>query len=616
MLRRHVLLPFALSRRRRRRIEGPITLSRRRPLHCGWILLAPAVVHGEPEEEPAATIVIQADALDEAEERAPTSFVTVIDTSRYENQFETATTVLSQAVGVQVRRFGGLGAFSTLSIRGSNANQVRFFLDGVPLTTARRDVVNLANLPLDSLERIEIYRGAVPIGFGAEGIAGVVNMVTRPPTEEPRSEIATYYGSFDTLKAVGSHSQRLAGFDVLGHLTVLRGDGDFAFDDDGGTPFDPDDDSRERRLNNRFESVEGLVKVRRVLDEGFEIDLTSDTYFGEQGVPARRGNLSLESSLSEMRTLNYLRGRGIGLDEGRLDATATVFGLYEESRFSDLQRRLFGIGISVEDSSTTVGANILASYYLGDWNRLSAFAEFEFQRFSSTTRLPAPVDLPAQERLDANIAIQDEIGLFEEFIVVVPTLRYEHLTDTATSQFSPAGQPIGGRESRDRDLVSPSIGAEARPWPWLSLKGNIGRYQRAPSFGELFGTRGFVRGNPSLDSETSLNRDIGFVARAPAWRWLGEARLEYAYYLARLCLRPIPLPLPPTSPSRSPSFGLRIEGRPAHHGRPSIRRAARGYSGNSGGSRPARDTRKLTHAHRILKIKYPSAGGVPRRLRP
>ena len=39
-------------------------------------------------------------------------------------------------------------------------------------------------LPLDCLDRIEVYRGTVPVGFGGGGIGGVVNLVTRPPSAE------------------------------------------------------------------------------------------------------------------------------------------------------------------------------------------------------------------------------------------------------------------------------------------------------------------------------------------------------------------------------------------------------------------------------------------------
>ena len=44
--------------------------------------------------------------------------------------------LLSSAVGVQVKRYGGLGSFSTVSIRGSTAEQVVVYLDGVPLNQA------------------------------------------------------------------------------------------------------------------------------------------------------------------------------------------------------------------------------------------------------------------------------------------------------------------------------------------------------------------------------------------------------------------------------------------------------------------------------------------------
>jgi len=481
-------------------------------------------------DEPAATIVVSAEPMSEAEERAPTSFVDVIDTSEFEGEFETLTGALAQAVGVQVRRFGGLGAFTTLSIRGSNPSQVRFYLDGIPLTTAGRDVVNLATLPLDSLQRIEVYRGTVPIGFGADGIAGVVNLVTLRPTEEPHTELAAYYGSFNTAKAVASHSQRVGGFEVLGNVTYLHTDGDFEFSDDNGTDFDPNDDTRVRRLNNALDSVEGLIKVRRQLDETFDLELTSDTYYLDQGVPARRANLALDSSYSDLRTLNYLRSHGNGLLDGKLDLVGSAYIVWEQSSFVDRKRELFGIGFDTDDTNTTAGANLLSTFFATDWNTASGFLELEYDGFQSDDNLQTPSPLPAQERLDFNLALQDEIGLFGDLVLIVPALRYAHLSDYISTDFDPDGTPIGPRERMGLDLFSPSIGAEIRPLSWFALKGNIGQYQRAPSFAELFGTRGFIHGNPDLDPETALNRDIGFVATPAKLGWLDEGRLEFSYF--------------------------------------------------------------------------------------
>src|SRR5207253_8875385 len=54
----------------------------------------------------------------------PTAFATVIETAAAPTEVKTLTEALADAVGVQVRRFGGLGDFSTVSIRGSSAGVV------------------------------------------------------------------------------------------------------------------------------------------------------------------------------------------------------------------------------------------------------------------------------------------------------------------------------------------------------------------------------------------------------------------------------------------------------------------------------------------------------------
>ena len=163
----------------------------------------------------------------EAEQRAPTAFVSEVDTTQRDAALETTTDVLQDVVGVQVQRFGGLGAFSTISIRGSSANQVPVYLDGIPLSQAQDQTVNLSNLPLDSLQRIDVYRGTVPVGFGGGGIGGVVNLITKPPSSTPSTELSAGYGSFETRKVTASHTQQIGGFDVLGYATYLGSKGNF-----------------------------------------------------------------------------------------------------------------------------------------------------------------------------------------------------------------------------------------------------------------------------------------------------------------------------------------------------------------------------------------------------
>ena len=99
--------------------------------------------------------------------RETSTFATVVDTSTATARVSSVADVLSESVGVQVRRFGGLGAFSTVSIRGSTPNQVEVYLDNVLQNQANAGLVDLGSLPLDNVERVEIYRGFAPLQLGA-----------------------------------------------------------------------------------------------------------------------------------------------------------------------------------------------------------------------------------------------------------------------------------------------------------------------------------------------------------------------------------------------------------------------------------------------------------------
>src|SRR5262245_32389276 len=79
--------------------------------------------------------VVRERALSEAGRRRPTAFVAELAAGRSNRALESLSEVLAQAAGVRVQQYGGLGAFSTVSLRGAPAGQVSVFLDGEPLTS-------------------------------------------------------------------------------------------------------------------------------------------------------------------------------------------------------------------------------------------------------------------------------------------------------------------------------------------------------------------------------------------------------------------------------------------------------------------------------------------------
>ena len=80
-----------------------------------------------------------------------------------------------------------------------SGNSIRYFLDGIPLDT-KGSGVSLANLPVNIIDRIEIYKGVVPASLGTDALGGAINIITK---QEKKNYLDVSYGigSFHTHKA-------------------------------------------------------------------------------------------------------------------------------------------------------------------------------------------------------------------------------------------------------------------------------------------------------------------------------------------------------------------------------------------------------------------------------
>ncbi|MDL2331312.1 TonB-dependent receptor plug domain-containing protein, partial [Odoribacter sp. OttesenSCG-928-A06] len=104
----------------------------------------------------------------------------------------------NRTTGVKIREEGGVGSDFDLSINGMSGNSVRYFLDGIPLNT-KGNGVSLSNLPVNIVDRIEVYKGVVPSYLGADALGGAVNIITR---QDKKNYLDLSYGvgSFHTHK--------------------------------------------------------------------------------------------------------------------------------------------------------------------------------------------------------------------------------------------------------------------------------------------------------------------------------------------------------------------------------------------------------------------------------
>ncbi len=125
--------------------------------------------------------------------------VTVIELDEARQRTADLGEVLSRAQGIQVRRSGGLGSAARFSLNGLYDEQIRFFIDGVPLEYAGW-TAGIANVPVDLVDRVDVHRGVVPIALAADALGGAVDLVTDPRWTD-RASASYQVGSFGTHRA-------------------------------------------------------------------------------------------------------------------------------------------------------------------------------------------------------------------------------------------------------------------------------------------------------------------------------------------------------------------------------------------------------------------------------
>lgn len=125
--------------------------------------------------------------------------ISVISMDQLSGTVNSVSDVLNKTVGISVRSSGGVGSSSRVSVRGLEGKRIGFFIDEIPLSE-HSDVLDINDLPVDVIDRIEIYKGVVPAKFGGSAIGGAVNIVTK---EYPPKYLDFSYGieSFNTHKA-------------------------------------------------------------------------------------------------------------------------------------------------------------------------------------------------------------------------------------------------------------------------------------------------------------------------------------------------------------------------------------------------------------------------------
>lgn len=272
--------------------------------------------------------------------------VVAIEAQQLRNLNSNAADMLARVSGVKMRETGGVGAETAINLNGFTGRHVRIFIDGVPMNEANASF-RINNIPAELIERIEIYKGVVPVTFGADALGGAINVVTRK-SRYNYGNLSYTFGSFNTHKSTLNLGQFLTN-NISVELNAYQNYSDNSYkvfteylDLQTGTY------SKEKRWFKRFHDRyhnEAIIGRVNIFDEKWADKLSFALNYSQEDKQLQNANLMQKvfggkyrkshnySSSVEYEKKNILNGLSFFLT-GRYDFTTTQNVDEEARRYS------------------------------------------------------------------------------------------------------------------------------------------------------------------------------------------------------------------------------------------------------------------------------------------
>lgn len=435
---------------------------------------------------------------------------TVIELSDTNKQISSLPEVLDREPGVHLRRVGGLESFTSISIRGSSADDVDISLDGISLQSARGNGVDLSPFLLGALDSIEIYRGFSPMQNSATPSAGSVLLKSKRIRQGIHFIGQAGYGSFNTWENHLSltYGQPRWGFLISQSLSGTQGN--FSFDDDNGTPFNSLDDRRVARKNNQALTVYPLFKIYYQFDDNHRLEWINHFIHKQAGVPGLSTNQSDEAHVSTTNYLTALKWTAQQFFLTNLSFESLTSVRLVKSQYSDLEGEI-GLGGAQDndDDTTTFNQKLEWNYAANPFVSFKFLSDYQFERYRPENFLATPSKGAASLRHTLNFSLGADGEFFGGKLGVHPGAYLVHMLNDINNDDPSFLTPATFVNESSSTQLGGQFKLDYRPLSFVSFYSQINRGFRFPTFPELFGDRGGVVGNALIKPETSLNWEAG-----------------------------------------------------------------------------------------------------------
>jgi vitamin B12 transporter len=455
--------------------------------------------------------------------------VSVVDLSEARQQTADLGEVLARTQGIVVRRSGGLGSESTLSLNGLDGDQIRYFLDGVPLELSGYPF-GATNVPVNLTERIEVYRGVVPIRFGADALGGAINLVT-DQRYTSRASASYQVGSYGVHRATlaGRHRDDPTGLVVGGAAFLDVAENDYEVDVEIPDKRGRLSPATVERFHDGYLAAGGTLEAgvvdrpwaKRLLLRGFVSSYDKELQHNAvMTVPY--GEVRYDESVFG-GTAQYLVDLLPNLELDVVGAyTHRYTDFVDTSKWvyswtgEQIRERRVGGELDSRPSDTTIWQNggfgrVMLGWSIRPEHAVRLAVSPNYTTRTGDERLQADPEsrdpLTARRRLFTLVSgLEYEIKLFDDrFANIVFVKDYLYKADTEES--------LTGGIFRERKKDSHTFGAgdslRYKFSPWFLVKASYEYATRLPRPDEVFGDGVLILSNLELEPEVSHNANFG-----------------------------------------------------------------------------------------------------------
>ena len=464
----------------------------------------------------------------EVDLKTTTGAYSVIKSQKIQGRYADLSSVIEHEVGVQIRSFGGFGSFSTAILRGASSEQVMVYLDGVALNDASTGAFNLSNIPVENIDRIEVYRGVTPIELSGASIGGAINIITKKAKDKRAANIKISAGSFSTEKITAGFNANGHKNDVLMSLDYLQSDNDYEFLFDNGTRFNEDDDFLVNVNNDQVEQNSLLLKWNRLTGIDSNFDTRLKIFNKDKGIPGKSNSPDVTTSY-ETESYDFLtQFTKNKLFNGLADINVKLDLYKSDELFDDRLAQLGALQSVFNYQTERISSHAYSLFHINNSQLKVLFAGskevFEF----SDERLN--IQESKNNRDSFELSLEHQSYYLYKSLVINLGYRYQEIKDSLDYAVNSIGESVE-QDDKNYTVSDPQVGVRYEFDSMLSVAANVGRYTRIPTFVELFGNQGLFRGNEELKEETSINSDIGLTySFFDPGGWLNDASMYFGLF--------------------------------------------------------------------------------------